>query len=79
MKTQAENLTNQEKEEIAIFLTKGEAEQDSSPTVYCGKELSADGLKDGSLWSSWGQDSFNKRHQTSTTINSRNITNLKLK
>ncbi len=79
MKTQAENLTNQEKEEIAIFLTKGEAEQDSSATVYCSKELSADGLKDGSLWSSWGQDSFNKRHQTSTTINSRNITNLKLK
>ena len=79
MKTQAENLTNQEKEEIAIFLTKGEAEQDSSPTVYCSKELGADGLKDGSLWSSWGQDSFNKRHQTSTTINSRNITNLKLK
>ena len=79
MKTQAENLTNQEKEEIAIFLTKGEAEQDSSPTVYCSKDLSADGLKDGSLWSSWGQDSFNKRHQTSTTINSRNITNLKLK
>ena len=53
MKTQAENLTNQEKEKIADFLTKGGAYGDDAELVYCSKKLDAEDLKEGSQWSSW--------------------------
>ena len=44
MKTQAENLTFEEKFKIADFLTKGDAYEDGSELVYCKKKLDADDL-----------------------------------
>jgi len=79
MKTQAKNLSNSEKEKIASFLTKGEADQGQVETFLCDKNLDAKDLQGDSLWTSWGYDSFNTRHQKSSDINSGNVANLKLK
>jgi len=79
MKTQAENLTNQEKDKIADFLTKGNTYEEDAELVYCSKKLEADALKKGSQWASWGHDPSNTRHQPSSTINSKNVDKLKLK
>ena len=79
MKTQAENLTFEEKLKIADYLTKGDANENGEELVYCSKKLDADDLEEGSQWTSWGHDPSNSRNQASSTINSSNIDKLKLK
>jgi polyvinyl alcohol dehydrogenase (cytochrome) len=79
MKTQAKNLTNSEKEKIASFLTEGEANQDQVEAFLCNKNLETEDLQGNSLWTSWGHNSFNTRHQRFSDINSKNVANLKLK
>ena len=79
MKTQAENLTFEEKSKIADYLTKGDAYENGAELVYCSKKLNADDLEEGSQWTSWGHDPSNSRNQASSTINSSNIDKLKLK
>ena len=79
MKTQAENLTFEEKSKIADYLTKGDANENGEELVYCSKKLDADDLEEGSQWTSWGHDPSNSRNQASSTINSSNIDKLKLK
>jgi cytochrome c553 len=68
MKTQAKNLTNSEKEKIASFLTKGEADQGQVEAFLCDKNLDAKDLQGDSLWTSWGHDSFNTRNQKSRIL-----------
>ena len=79
MKTQAEDLTFQEKLRIAEFLAKGDANENGEELVYCSKKLNAEDLEEGSQWTSWGHDPSNSRNQASSTINSSNIDKLTLK
>ena len=47
MKTQAENLTFEEKSKIADYLTKGDAYENGEELVYCSKTLDAEDLEEG--------------------------------
>ena len=48
MKTQAENLTFEEKSKIADYLAKGDANENGEELVYCSKKLDAEDLEEGS-------------------------------
>ena len=75
MKEQAKHLSEDEINQIAIYISSTE----ESSLFKCSRELVDSDLRLGLNWTSKGNGQLNKRHQKDTNINSSNIKNLKLK
>ena len=78
MQSQAEGLTDEEKINLAEFISGGSVSSNLPEPNFCKIGLSAINFSNKNSYSQWGYDKENTRNSTSN-INSKNLDKLKLK